>query len=460
MFFLYIRFEVGKLTDQSLDSFISELDKVSKENNEGEAQRYFDHALILRSTIEFLRNNSQVRLFSGFKQIDESQDGNSVATAASSTKVAIEDEPMALDLLRCESLASLDEDSRQRILAKNYSILFSMAPYSSSGEFSSSPPITSDSPYHFGPAIPEMNSVWFRLFLYELIEDGPSSLFIPKGHRLTHLPGSFKYFDRFMVITWGHDPIISTHFNILITLNEALSHGPILVQCYSTENDEGGHIVNMAFNDNSHPLFNHPSVVKLHDKLGLKHFIGYISLVNTENSSFENEKELNFDEWTFLDLRFGLPLFDSNLNNVILNQIKYSNLACLENLQKSLELNRKLSLNLIDFIQRNQLVDIVDKSFLKNQSENSNSTSGNMQKKNFNLLKESENQASSISGAEHSSLNITNNINSHLFSDLNSYLISHYNNCKTIKKSSQSNVVLYPTQCVLFQNGKIELKNF
>lgn len=56
-------FEVGKLTDEVLDDFLTELDKVGNEaEGEGEAQRYFQHALILRNTIQFLRYNSKLSL--------------------------------------------------------------------------------------------------------------------------------------------------------------------------------------------------------------------------------------------------------------------------------------------------------------------------------------------------------------------------------------------------------------
>ena len=194
------------MSDQALDNFLHELEKVSNEQSEGEAQRYFDHARILKSTIQFLRYNNQLKIFSGFhpknsnpKEIaeekkDQEDESELVPEEA---EIPIENEPMGLDLLRCESLMSLDEDSRQRILAKNYSILFSMAPYSSSGESNNSAPITCDFPFHIGPAIPEMNSVWFKLFLYELTGDGPfSSLLLPKGYRLNSLPEKFIYFDK------------------------------------------------------------------------------------------------------------------------------------------------------------------------------------------------------------------------------------------------------------------------
>ncbi len=54
-------FEVGKLSDEAMDSFMAELDKVGEEpEGEGEAQRYFHHAVTLRNTVQFLRNNSQL----------------------------------------------------------------------------------------------------------------------------------------------------------------------------------------------------------------------------------------------------------------------------------------------------------------------------------------------------------------------------------------------------------------
>lgn len=81
-------FEVGKLSDESLDSFLTELEKVSvlDAEGEGEARRYFDHAVILRSTVLALRKLPSA----------------------------------GLDLVRLESLHSLDEDICVRLLQKKY----------------------------------------------------------------------------------------------------------------------------------------------------------------------------------------------------------------------------------------------------------------------------------------------------------------------------------------------------
>lgn len=81
-------FEVGKLCDESLDSFLAELEKVSAldGDGEGEARRFFDHAVILRSTVLALRKLPSV----------------------------------GLDLVRLESLHSLDEATCLRLLQKKY----------------------------------------------------------------------------------------------------------------------------------------------------------------------------------------------------------------------------------------------------------------------------------------------------------------------------------------------------
>jgi len=64
---------------------------------EGEAQRYFDHAITLRDTIRFLRHNRELAVDS------EHNAGQGV------------------DLLRCESLLGLEPVTCSRVLNKNYS---------------------------------------------------------------------------------------------------------------------------------------------------------------------------------------------------------------------------------------------------------------------------------------------------------------------------------------------------
>ncbi|CAB4000534.1 Hypothetical predicted protein, partial [Paramuricea clavata] len=201
-------FEVGKLSDESLDSLLLELEKVrskvgreAEDEAEGEAERYFHHAITLRNTLLFLRYNKEL-----FKN-DETLP------------------PMGLDMLRCESLNSLDAAACSRVLQKNYSVLLSMAPLSSEIR-----PIVSCDPPHIGPAIPEVNSVWFKLFLYETTGSGPPSMLIVKGSRLRRLPKIFEGFDRLLIATWGHDPTPVPVSNVLVALNDALTHSAVLIQ--------------------------------------------------------------------------------------------------------------------------------------------------------------------------------------------------------------------------------------
>ena len=91
-------FEVGKLADESMDSLVEELEKVSQVEGEGEAARYFSHAITLKDTIRFFRQNS------AFKEEGDT-----------------DDLCLGLDLIRCESLQSLDSNTASKLLNKIYS---------------------------------------------------------------------------------------------------------------------------------------------------------------------------------------------------------------------------------------------------------------------------------------------------------------------------------------------------
>lgn len=77
--------------------------------------------------------------------------------------------------------------------------------------------ITAAVPLHFGPIVPEVrtralpclpacltrsqvNTPWFKLFLYHQAKTGPPSVLYPKGYRVTHLPDAFMVrFLRFLM---------------------------------------------------------------------------------------------------------------------------------------------------------------------------------------------------------------------------------------------------------------------
>lgn len=56
---------------------------------------------------------------------------------------------------------------------------------------------------HIGPAIPEVSSVWFKLYIYHITGQGPPSLLLSKGTRLRKLPDVFQ-----VVCAWIYSPFL------------------------------------------------------------------------------------------------------------------------------------------------------------------------------------------------------------------------------------------------------------
>ena len=158
-------------------------------------------------------------------------------------------------------------------------------------------------------------------------------VFYIKGKRLTKLPRNFKHYDKFEITSWSHDPTIATTSNILLTINDASVHAPILVECLCIDSETGFSRINMAFN--------HPSVKLLHEKLGLQHFIGYLVMLNPFRAADLTEN-INYEDWVLFDLHYGIPLFDKELNLKVLSKIKEFNLGSYENMSRMVQINRKV----------------------------------------------------------------------------------------------------------------------
>ncbi|XP_059828869.1 protein FAM91A1 isoform X2 [Hypanus sabinus] len=366
-------FEVGKLSDESLDSFLVELEKVQN-TGEGEAQRYFDHALTLRNTILFLRHNKDL------VTDDEQPSGG-----------------FPLDLLRCESLLGLDPATCSRVLNKNYTLLVSMAPLSNEIR-----PISSCTPQHIGPAIPEVSSIWFKLYIYHITGQGPPSLLLTKGARLRKLPEVFQGYDRLLITSWGHDPGVVLTSNVLSMLNDALTHSAVLVQGFGIHGEGETTYVPFPFDEvemngefSRSNMCSHRALKALRAKVDLDHFCGFVNMLNPrarrssgrqpsedldEKEEFESSSgsvqgstesfELVTDEpvsdsavkrtfeastteqdWIPLELCFGIPLFVSELNRRVCQKIAAHGLCGKESLQKLLHSSRKLSLQVLSFVQ-------------------------------------------------------------------------------------------------------------
>lgn len=318
-------FEVGKLADERMDDFLRELDAV-KPSSEGEAQRYFDHAITLRNTLKFLRYNSSLRV--------HGSDGG-------------------IDLLRCERLNSLDHAAKLRILSGTYALLISMAPIS--GENLT---ITSQVPRHFGPVIPEVASAWFKMFLYICAGAGPDSILYPKGTRVTCIPANLRACETVWLQTWDHDPVVLPLHNLLPALNDWLLNSPVLVQGWTYTPNTTPKTINVPFPlqdtlveycsteaeytaDNLH---SHPTLRKLMQRINLRNSCGFVKMVLIDHP------QQGILRWVPFELHFGIPLFSGPLNERICMKIESEQLFSEENLAEYSRSCRELSLRFLDFI--------------------------------------------------------------------------------------------------------------
>eukprot|EP00026_Physarum_polycephalum_P003298 Phypoly_transcript_03308.p1 GENE.Phypoly_transcript_03308~~Phypoly_transcript_03308.p1 ORF type:complete len:479 (+),score=65.73 Phypoly_transcript_03308:1029-2465(+) len=336
-------FEVGKLAEEVLDDFMAELDKVKvDEVGEGEARRYADHALTLAQVLKFLRHNPNL-------QLPDSDGG--------------------VDLLRCERMNSLEETTRLRILNKNYAVMVSMAPIASEAN-----PVTSCIPPHFGDTISEVNSVWFKLFLYSTIGTGPTSMLIPKGTRLKVIPPLFQDCERVSIYAWDHDTFTQGTYHALPIINDYLLTSPILIQSHSftapvidhksfgklNRNKYVPPTIDIPFpldectdytlldadEYNENNMHTHPIARNIEKMLGLQYTCGFIRMQKIEGR--KNCKA----EWVPIDVYFGIPIFNPKLNQQVLDRIEKHQLFSEESLKKQSKNSRKLALRLLDFISK------------------------------------------------------------------------------------------------------------
>ncbi|KAI9587031.1 protein FAM91A1 [Glossina fuscipes] len=239
-------FEVGKLCEESLDTFLNELEKVSllDAEGEGDVSRYFAHAVILRSTICSLRHLL----------------------------------PGGLDLLRLECLECLDQKTRDRVLEKKYKFIISATPLTANLSHLFSVPF-------FGQFYSTCDSthMWTKLFYNHVTGYGPPSLFLCRGTVLKALPRLFLGYGKLLVYILHSDSYIINSENFR-NLNDQLKNGCVLVQGYGIRTP--GELRYEAFpfvkTDPSQSKWStHKAVLKLEEHLDLEYHCGYITFLNT-----------------------------------------------------------------------------------------------------------------------------------------------------------------------------------
>uniref|UniRef100_A0A034W7H7 Protein FAM91A1 n=1 Tax=Bactrocera dorsalis TaxID=27457 RepID=A0A034W7H7_BACDO len=239
-------FEVGKLCEESIDSFLAELEKVSllDAEGEGDVSRYFAHAVILRSTICSLRHLV----------------------------------PGGLDLLRLECLECLDQKTRDRVLEKKYKFVISATPLTATLSHIFSIPFFGQ--YYRGS---DSSHMWTKLFYNHITGYGPPSLFLSRGTVLKTLPRIFLGYGKLLVNILHSDSYVLNSENFR-NLNDQLKNGCILVQGYGIR--QPGELRYEAFPFNAEDprqleWINHKAVQQLTKYLDLEHNCGFITFLNT-----------------------------------------------------------------------------------------------------------------------------------------------------------------------------------
>ncbi|KNC52422.1 uncharacterized protein AMSG_08399 [Thecamonas trahens ATCC 50062] len=282
-------FEVGKLTDETMDSFVAEL-STANAIVEGEVRTYYEHTVTLHKTLVTLRSP-----------------------------------PLnyAVDLLKCEAVNSLPPATRSRVLDANYAALLAIAPLAPD-----SLAVHSSTPRNFGPSSAHFTTPWWRMYLYSAVGGGSPATVIPRGVRLKALPAPLDAAldtcgtqSHVWITPWRGESEASVLINCLPLINARLRSSPLLLQMYapapgaSTSEPDFAHVA-FPLDDRDGALAQHPLVRQVVDKLGLDAAAGYVTLMRS-SSSCQEETPADNDSWFLYDVVFGIPLFDPQLNAAV-----------------------------------------------------------------------------------------------------------------------------------------------
>ncbi|KAM1391981.1 hypothetical protein ACFX2I_019630 [Malus domestica] len=257
-----------------------------------------------------------------------------------------------VDILRCESLASLAPETLDRLFHRDYDIVVSIIPLPPSSVLPGPA-----GPINFGPPSYSCMTPWMKLVLYSNVACGPLSVILMKGQCLRLLPAPLAGCEKALLWSWDGSTIggLGGKFegslvngNVLLhCLNSLLKYSAVLVQPLSRYDlDESGRIITM---DIPLPLKNYDGSVgcvgeelelsekersKLKSLLGDMGnkielwTVGYIRLLklfkerDSEYFAPDDEKY----EWVPLSVEFGMPLFSPKLCNNICKRVVSSQL--------------------------------------------------------------------------------------------------------------------------------------
>ncbi|XP_022975935.1 protein FAM91A1-like [Cucurbita maxima] len=279
-----------------------------------------------------------------------------------------------VDILRCESLASLAPSTLNRLFLRDYGVVVSMIPLPPSSIL---PGPTG--PVHFGPPSYSSMTPWMKLVLYSTVASGPLSVILMKGQCLRMLPVPLAGCEKALLWSWDGSNIggLGGKFegnlvkgNVLLhCLNALLKYSAVLVQPFSKYDlDKTGRAITV---DVPLPLKNSDgSIAQVSNDLGLSEeeisdlnsllivlankielwTVGYIRLLKLhkerESENFSSDDKTY--EWVPLSVEFGIPLFSPKLCDNICKRVVSSELLQSDLLQKHHEAMQGLRKRLRD----------------------------------------------------------------------------------------------------------------
>nr|XP_043637575.1 protein FAM91A1-like isoform X1 [Erigeron canadensis] len=386
-------YEAGKLGHASIKDLCNDLSSLEGAKFEGVLQEFANHAFSLRSVLECLTSggisshkgdkpslDSSTNEETPFIPEDESHKEEFSDAATSESGVPDDSDPAVhvteeafdihsvsvensdvekvtnkkkrkynVDILRCESLATLAAATLDRLFRRDYEVVVSMLPLPHSYVLPGP-----KGPVHFGPPSYSSMTPWMKLVLYSAVRSGPLSVVLMKGQCLRLLPAPLSGCERALVWSWDESSVDKfdgrlVKGNILLhCLNSLLKHTAILVQPLSQDDfDDSGKISTL---DVPLPLKNYDgSFADIGNELGLDMnessklnsllsiladrielwTVGYIRMLKLYKESDPNSfapDDGDKYEWVPLSVEFGIPLFSPSLCNNICKRVVSSQL--------------------------------------------------------------------------------------------------------------------------------------
>lgn len=299
-----------------------------------------------------------------------------------------------VDILRCESLASLAPATLERLFLRDYDIIVSMVPLPSSSVLPGP-----SGPIHFGPPSYSSMTPWLKLVLYTAGHCGPLSTVFMKGQRFRLLPEPLAGCEKALIWSWDCSVVggLGGKFegnlvkgNLLLhCLNSMLKQSAVLVQPLSINDlNASGNLVTVDIplplkNDDQsiasvvaqtnlpkEHVLNLTSVLKdLSSKFELS-TLGYLRLLRLHRL-VESDKfcpENGSYQWVPLSLEFGIPLFNPKLCERICEKVVASHILQKDDLTEHYNVMQNVRWRLRELCSEYQATGPIAKLFNKRGS--------------------------------------------------------------------------------------------